>query len=522
MQIRGEASRQLALEVNPSASGEKTDGSACGHAEPRTCESEATHRRQFALGVGPSASGRKRTGAPAAMRSRGYANPRRGIGVSSRWGWGPSASEKKMRILSALGVMVLLADVVALPGGASAGSSAQVSFESTIAELSSPDPGKRLKAVQLLKAAAYPEAAVPLAALTIDAFDEIQLEAIDAELNIFLADKVTPRRRVGLLIEVRNRIEAEPTFSAGPSAMGADRVPPAVLTALATASRDPNARVAVEALYAFGSLAGEVKASDRTAMLSQSGPVLAASIGAIDPMLRLGAIRVIGRVFGRRPGDPPVEESVGDAVIMALNDREPTIQQTAMWALGAMKYDRAVQGLHELFRYHERGQMAEAAFDALARIGHASSLPLFVAHVSSRNAVLRTIAVEGLARTGDRARAESIQTLAAGEKNDGVLLATHFANVRLSDGPLDAIVEALARNRLREQAWQYLFELAAGRATAFARRLQDPDERIRRELVDILGLSGDPAAAPLLEPLAKDRDEDVAQAAIRAIARLRG
>ena len=48
--------------------------------------------------------------------------------------------------------------------------SAQVSFESTVAELSSPDPGKRLKAVQMLKAAAYPEAALPLAPLVLDAF----------------------------------------------------------------------------------------------------------------------------------------------------------------------------------------------------------------------------------------------------------------------------------------------------------------------------------------------------------------
>ena len=33
--------------------------------------------------------------APAAMPSRGHANPRRGIGVSSGWGWGPSACARK-------------------------------------------------------------------------------------------------------------------------------------------------------------------------------------------------------------------------------------------------------------------------------------------------------------------------------------------------------------------------------------------------------------------------------------------
>src|SRR5262245_57499077 len=30
------------------------------------------------------------------MPSRGHANPRRGISVSTRWGWGPTASEIKM------------------------------------------------------------------------------------------------------------------------------------------------------------------------------------------------------------------------------------------------------------------------------------------------------------------------------------------------------------------------------------------------------------------------------------------
>src|SRR2546428_12319141 len=32
------------------------------------------------------------------MPSRGHANPRRGICVSSRWGWGPSASAKMSRL----------------------------------------------------------------------------------------------------------------------------------------------------------------------------------------------------------------------------------------------------------------------------------------------------------------------------------------------------------------------------------------------------------------------------------------
>ena len=66
-----------------------------------------------------------------------------------------------------------------------------------------------------------------------DARDEVQLEAIAAELNIFLATKIVPKKRVGLIIEVRNKIAAESAFSAGPLALGAAPVPMEVLTALA-------------------------------------------------------------------------------------------------------------------------------------------------------------------------------------------------------------------------------------------------------------------------------------------------
>jgi HEAT repeat protein len=379
--------------------------------------------------------------------------------------------------------------VQAAPGG-------QVSFEKTVADLSSQDAATRLRAVQMLKVAGYPEAAVPMAPVILDPFDETQLEAIAAELNIFLSDKVVPKRRVGLLVEVRNRIAAEAIFAAGQSAVGPSRVPAVVATNLALASRDPNARVAVEALYAFGTLAGEVPSADRPTVLAQSGPILAATIGATEPMLRLATIRVMGRVFGRRPGDPAIEETVGDAVIMALNDHEPVIQEAAMWTLGAMRYERAIQGLNELFQYHQRGPLASAAFDALAHIGHPSSLPQLVAQLNGKNPTFKLIAIEGLARAGDRSRAESVITAVSSERNDAIVLAGHFANVMLADGKVDAILEALGRGKQRDQARQYLQEIAADRTQVFTRHLQDPDVHIRIDIADAIGLSGDPKALP--------------------------
>ena len=85
--------------------------------------------------------------------------------------------------------------------------SAQVSFEQATRDLGSSDAGARLRAVQLLKQAAYPEAALPLAALVTDSHDDIQLEAIAAEINIFLAEPVVPRKRVALVVEVRSAVQ---------------------------------------------------------------------------------------------------------------------------------------------------------------------------------------------------------------------------------------------------------------------------------------------------------------------------
>ena len=68
---------------------------------------------------------------------------------------------------------------------------------------------------------------------------------------------------------------------------------------------------------------------------------------------------------------------------------------------------------------------------------------------------------------------------------------------------------------------QYLVEVASGHTSAFSRQAQDPDARLRADVADILGLSGDPAALAIVEPMVKDRDPQVALAAARAVARLR-
>jgi HEAT repeat protein len=424
---------------------------------------------------------------------------------------------KRSCFVAAIVVAMFLPGLRDLPGGVRA----QIPFDQAARDLGSGDSGTRLRAVQLLKDGAYPEAAVPLARLVGDPQDQIQLEAIAAELNIFLAERVVTKKRVGLVVEVRNAIAAEAAFSTGPSAIGPRPVPLDVLTALRAAARDDNPRVALESLYAFGVLAVEPTGAARREMLRTSGPELAARVGASDPAIRYAAVRVTGRLFARRAQDEPIEATVGDAVISALNDNDRAVKGAAMQALGAMRYERAVQALTDLFQYYGKGDTAEATLDALGHIANPASVPLFTAQLAGRTSAVRGIAIEGLARIGDASKLADIQTALGADRSDGVALAGVFANALLGNGSVDRIAEAVTKSKLRDQARRYLVELAPGRSDAFSRHLMDPDARIRLDVVEALGLAGDPSALPVVEPVTKDKDPGVARAAERAVARLR-
>lgn len=397
-----------------------------------------------------------------------------------------------------------------------------VTFEAMVADLGNDDPEVRLRAVLALKQAAFPESAVPLTRALADGDDRVQAEAIAAELNIWLGEKVIPRKRVGLVVEVRTRISPRQIFDQGPTALDPAPVPAAVLTALRTASHDDNPRVSLDALYAFGSLADNTYGRDRAALLAASGPELAAALGVPQGDLRTAAIRVVTRLYAWRMGDAAVDPVVGDAVVTALNDRDFSIRTAAMEALGALRYDRGVQSLTDIYQHFQRGTNAVTALTALARIAHPSSLPLFTAALGGRDAMLKLPAVEGLARSGANDQAAAIVAALSTERNQELILAGQFAAVLLSNGSLNDLVEGLSRTRLRSRALTYLVDVAPGRARALGPHVPDPEPGVRADLVQVLGLSGDPEAPALLRPLAQDADPAVARAAARALARLAG
>lgn len=415
---------------------------------------------------------------------------------------------------------VVLTVGVAGPGRVA--SAQALSFEQTVSDLSNSDADARLRAAQALKASAFPEAAVPLAKAVLDADDRVQHEAITGELNLFLAEPLVPRKRVGLVIEVRNRISAESIFESGWRVLDPRVVPDAVLTALRTAVHDDNSSISVEALYALGSLGANVYGRERSAFLANSTSELVAALGSLDYSVREAAVLVIERVYWRRPGDGPVDILLGDALVTTLNDRVPSVRRGAMGALGATRYERGVQSLIDIVQHYEHGPDAVAAMFALARIAHPSSTGLFNEALTGRDSLLKAAAIEGIARSGDMAQAARLADAAASDKNLHVQLSAHFADAVLSDGSINVLVDGLTKPTLRNRALGLLSEVAPGRESTFAPHVPDPKPAIRADLIDALGISNDPNLLTQVERLVNDPDPMVARTATRAIFRLKG
>src|SRR5690348_8520782 len=110
-----------------------------------------------------------------------------------------------------------IAFVLAASAALSAGQ--QMRFEDVVRNLRNPDPKTRLAAVRLLRDAKYPEAIGPMAPLVVDPMDDVQIEAIAAELGFFLDQDVRTRKMVGFIIEKRVSGIAPSAFDMGPFAV---------------------------------------------------------------------------------------------------------------------------------------------------------------------------------------------------------------------------------------------------------------------------------------------------------------
>ena len=381
----------------------------------------------------------------------------------------------------------------------------QVRFDDVIRNLRNPDPKVRLASVQLLHESRYPEAIGPIAPLVNDPMDQIQLEAIWAELSFFLAHEVQSKKRVGFVVEVRNPGQAAAAFEMGPLALEPRSAPPELIDALLKAIDDDNAKVRTEAIYTIGTIA-------RPPIGEAAAAQVIKALDHYDPAIRAAAARVAGRLELK---------SAGDALINGVNDSQAPVRFAAMRALGAIGERRAIHSLSEQLNFYGRGEGAWSALDALAHLADPTSVPLFKARLVDRDPFLRRAAAEGLGRAGDTSELPALEIGAGNDASEMVRAAMAFALQKLGRNYIPRLVESLDSEKTAPQIAGYLLELGPSIAPTLLSHLQDPSPAIRGNVATVLGAIGSDATLAALQPLTADKDRAVAQAATRAIDRIK-
>jgi HEAT repeat protein len=387
---------------------------------------------------------------------------------------------------------------------ATVASAQQVRFDDVVRNLRNPDPKVRVSAVRLLRDAKYPEAVAPMAPLVLDPIDDIQLEAIGAELSFFLDQDVKAKKMVGFVIEKRKSAVSAAAFELGPLAVWPRAVPVELVTSLLQAIDDENPKVRLEAIYAAGVIAKAPLAADQIQRLIKA-------LDHYDPLVRAGAARVIGRL--------KVAEAA-DALIKAINDSHPEVRYSALRALGALRAAGAAAAMTEQLAYYKKGEGAWSALDALAQIGAPASVPVFRERLLDRDPYIRRAATEGLGRAGDAESIDALEKNITTDDSPMVRLATAFALQKLGRNYGPRLVDLMSSSKVLVQGQEYLVELGPPMVATLVPRLQEPDRDVREALIDVLGAIGDASTLPALEAAAKDADGSVAAAAKRAIARI--
>jgi HEAT repeat protein len=381
-------------------------------------------------------------------------------------------------------------------------------FEDVVRNLRNPDPKIRISAVRLLRETGYAEAISPLAAVVNDQVNNIQLEAIDAELSFFLVEPISTKKHVALVVEVRTDGLAPAAFELGPLAVWPKAVPTELVDALLQAVDDDNKKVRVEAIYTLG-----VIGSGSPLKLSDAAVArLLKALDHYDAAVRAGAARVVGRLQVK---------SAGEALLKAVNDSNAEVRYASIRALGEIRDEHAIQALTEQLTYYGRGEGARSALDALARIAHPSSVAVFKARLSDKDPYLRRAAAEGLARAGDPASVEPFVLNVNQDDSEMVRAAMSFALCKQGHVTfLARLIDLADSDALAPQLQGYFLELGPSVVPQLVVRLQEPDDT-RRNLMPILGAVGDQTTVAALTPYKTDPDRDVATAATYAIERIK-
>ena len=398
---------------------------------------------------------------------------------------------------------------------------AQVSAESPLDGLKSPNPSIRRKAASDLGKLKSPDAVARLAALVRDPDIDVRLAVLRAiagirdlsgvpSMVVFMADSQARVRLDSIdgVVEIYTRRDRPRTirflsiFSDGrdkPEPLVVAAVDFEVYRSLATRLKDSDPGVRESAAEALGILGGTEVAVD-----------IASATGDVVPEVRAAAVTALVKVG---------TSADGEALLPLLKDPSGSVRRRVIHGLGVLKVIDAAPDLRKMF---EKGVDSEDGLAALATLGRLALVqdrPLFQRLVLQTDPQRRRPSIEGLARLGEKGNEARFKRDFQREKNDELRAAYAFAIFAFGDRPfIDTVVLGLAGSKERaHQSRVYLEELGARALPEALDYLKEPDPKIRAGLCDAFGNTGVAGAVAAIEPLLKDKDQTVAASAARAV-----
>jgi len=425
------------------------------------------------------------------------------------------------------GLVALLA-AGALAAGSTPAAAQDVAFNDVVARLASREPGTRLDALRQLRDAGYLQAAPAIAPLLADADAQVQALAVQSVVSLFLVDESYTRAYGKSVITEKGGTLPLYAFVQRAGATVANPVPPAIIRGLIAAAGSPTKGTRFDAAYALGVLGAPLVTLGQFPDGNAAADALIVILREPDATMRLAATHVLGRLMGaalqneaRNTELTSKRIEAGDQIVAGMNDPDVMVRLSSMGALGEMRYDRAVQSLTDTYSYYKKGPEAMAALDAVAKIGHPGSLPVFQAQLGHREALVRRLAVEGIGRTGDAAAMAEMESRIAREQTAYVVYARAFAKARNGDlSQIAKIVEGFKYSLLESDTFDYLVELGAPVAPQLWTFSTHKDARVRAGVAEVLGIVGSQASLPAVEAMMGDRNSLVAAAASRSQKRL--
>ncbi len=403
--------------------------------------------------------------------------------------------------------------------------SAQAAPSGPVDDLRSANPSVRRKAASDLGKSKRPEALSRLAELVRDPDIDVRLTVLRAiaslrqlagvpSMLVFMTDSQARVRSDAIdgVVEIythRDRPGASrflAIFSDGrdkPEPLVVAAVDFEVYRSLAALLKDSDLGVRESAAEAIGILGGTEVAVDLVAATGDA--VLEVRLAAVTALVKVGT------------------SADGEALMPLLRDPQGSVRRRAIGGLGRLKVVDAAPDLRKSFEKSPDSEEGLLALDSLARIALPQDRALFQRLVVQPDARRRRPSIEALARLADKGNEARFKRDFQRETNEDLRSAYAFAIFLFGDRPfIDTVILGLggAKERAR-QSRGYVEELGSRALPEALDYLRETDPKIRAGLCDALSTAGVAEALSAIEPLTRDKDQQVAASATRAVAILK-